>query len=147
MIDDARAAVGRAETICALAGGLAHHLNNLLATALMSVDLLDSGARSPDERQVIAGLEESLRGGVALVRQMLWLARAGEGEPISFQLRNLLADAQRMLRAVLPAGQEIVTDYPPELPLLHGDPVLAYRLLIQLGLAAAEAAGGEGSLI
>lgn len=139
-------ALGRAETICALAGGLSHHLNNLLATALMSIDLLGD-ARSPAERELVAGLEESLRGAVALVRQMLWLARAGEGEPIAFQLRGLLGDAQRMLRALLPEAVEVTTDYPPELPLLHGDPVPVYRLLVHLGLAAAESLTATGGAI
>ncbi|HEX9669802.1 MAG TPA: hypothetical protein VGC93_09995 [Thermoanaerobaculia bacterium] len=135
-------AAGKAEAIAALAGGLAHHLNNLLATALMSLELLAPG-RS-EETPIRAGLEESLRQAVALLRQLLALASSAAGEPAPFQLRSLLTDAQRLLRAVLPPGVDLVIAYPPELPLLFGDPGPLHQLLLRLGLAAQEAVGEEG---
>jgi signal transduction histidine kinase len=134
---------GKAEAIAALAGGLAHHLNNLLATALMSLELLAGG---PEDADVRAGLEESLRQAVALLRQMLALASSAAGEPAPFQLRSLLTDSQRMLQAVLPPGVELVTDYPPDLPLLFGEPAAVHQLLLRLGLAARETLGEEGRL-
>jgi signal transduction histidine kinase len=137
-------ATGKAEAIAGLAGGLAHHLNNLLATALMSLELLAPGG--PEETDIRAGLEDSLRQAVALLRQMLALASSAAGEPAPFQLRSLLTDAQRMLRTVLPPGVELVTDYPPDLPLLFGEPAVVHQLLLRLGLAAREAVGEEGRL-
>jgi signal transduction histidine kinase len=137
-------AAGKADAIAALAGGLAHHLNNLLATALMSLELLAPGG--PEEATLRAGLEESLRQAVALLRQLLALASSAAGEPVPFQLRSLLTDAQRMLRAALPPGVELVTDYPPDLPLLVGEPTVVHQLLLRLGLAAREAVGEEGRL-
>ncbi|HVF61794.1 MAG TPA: hypothetical protein VNJ70_18455 [Thermoanaerobaculia bacterium] len=135
-------AAGKAEAIGGLAGGLAHHLNNLLATALMSLELLAPGRRK--ETAIRAGLGDSLRQAVALLRQLLALASSGAGEPAPFQLRSLLTDAQRLLRAVLPAGVELAIDYPPELPLLFGDPGPLHQLLLRLGLAAQQAVGDEG---
>ena len=140
---EALLAAGKAEAIAALAGGLAHHLNNLLATALMSLELLAPGG--PEETDVRTGLEDSLRQAVALLRQMLALASSAAGEPVPFQLRSLLTDAQRMLRTALPPGVELVTDYPPDLPLLFGEPAVVHQLLLRLGLGRAGGRGGGGA--
>lgn len=136
---------GRMDAFAALAGGLAHELNNLLAGMVMVVDLLAGSCTRQRDRDVLIAMEESARRGVDLVRQVLWLARGVEEETALFQPKYLLLDAQRMARALFPAAVSIASEFPPDLWLLRGDPFAVYRILLDLCLEARcrLAAGGE----
>lgn len=136
----------RMESLAAVAGGVAHDLNNVLSSVLISVDLLTSASSSNEDRQVLAAVEEMARRGVELVRQILWFARGVETETTVFQLKHLITDVQRVLRAGLTRSFEIVTDYPPDLWLLEGDPRDVYRLLIDLVFLARASTPSGGTL-
>ncbi|HEV8579832.1 MAG TPA: response regulator [Thermoanaerobaculia bacterium] len=140
---------GSSEALPALAGGLAHDLNNVLSAVLMMVDLLGESCTREREKSVLAALEESARRGVALGRQLLWLARGREEEATVFQPKYLLCDLQRTARAIFPASIGISSQFPSDLGMLQGDPLRLYRLLLDLCLDARDAltaAGGELSL-
>ncbi|HVT60052.1 MAG TPA: histidine kinase dimerization/phospho-acceptor domain-containing protein [Thermoanaerobaculia bacterium] len=136
----------RMESLAALAGGVTHELNNLLATVLMSVELLGKALREPSDQRVLASLEEITRRGLHVIRQLLYLARGVEGEPALYQLSYLIIDLQKLARAAFPRSIELVTDYPADLWLLHGDPLVASQLLLALLLEAREELQGSGIL-
>jgi two-component system, cell cycle sensor histidine kinase and response regulator CckA len=69
----------RMETIGALAGGIAHDLNNMLAPILMAVDLLHA-SQSPEDKEVLEMVGISAQRGADMVRQILSFARGASGE-------------------------------------------------------------------
>lgn len=125
----------RMESLAAIAGGVAHELNNLLSAVNMSLDLLppEVGVRSP---WLVQSLRECVHRGMDVARQLLWLARGVEEDAILFQPAYLVADVSRMAEVIFSPTVDVVSEYPRELSLLRGDPVLFYRVLLDLCLEA-----------
>jgi two-component system, cell cycle sensor histidine kinase and response regulator CckA len=133
----------------ALADGLAHDLNNVLSAVLMMADLLGESCTRERERNVLAALEESARRGIALGRQLRWLAPGSEEEATLFQPKYLLLDLQKIAGTLFPSSVTVSSRLPADLHLLKGDPQQVYRLLLELCLDARQAlpvVGGELSL-
>lgn len=126
---------GRSDAFSALAGGLAHELNNLLSAVVMSVDLLKGCCAAERDRLILSSVNESARRGVGLVRQLLWLARGEEAAEILFQPRHLLLDVERMAQATLPSRITVTSELAPDLWLLRGDLFSFYRALLDVCLA------------
>ncbi len=137
---------GRSDAFSALAGGLAHELNNLLSAVVMSVDLLEGVCATERDRLILGSVGESARRGVGLVRQLLWLARGEEAAEILFQPRHLLLDVERMIQATLPPRIVVASNFAPDLWLLRGDPFGFYRALLDVCLAAPTWLPGQGEL-
>jgi nitrogen-specific signal transduction histidine kinase len=136
----------RIDALAALAGGTTHELNNIFATVLMSLTVFRGGCKDAASLALLDSVEETARRGLLVTRQMQWLARATESEPVLFQPRFLLSDLQSLFAASFPSSLLIITDYTPDLSLLRGDPLLVYQLLLALVLEAAEDLGGAGTL-
>jgi len=132
--DASRLMAQRLESIATLTAGVAHDLMNTLASVSMALDLL--GQDTPEsERWIVGALEEDVRRGRDGVRQIQWLAAAREGEPLIYQPIHLIKEVQKLVRRELPAI-EVITDYPEEVCLLSGEPLLLRQLLVALCLHA-----------
>lgn len=69
----------RMESIGALAGGIAHDLNNLLAPILMSTSLLREAVTDPESRHILSTIASCTHRAADLVRQLLTFARGQPG--------------------------------------------------------------------
>jgi len=136
----------RLESFAALAGGATHELNNLLAMVLMSVDLLRKTCRAAAERNALSSLEEVTRRGLHVTRQLQWLACGTECQALRFQPRYLISDLQKLMISASPSSLVVIADYPPDLWLVEGDPLLVYQMLLGLLLGAREALAGCGTV-
>jgi len=136
----------RLECFGALAGGATHELNNLLATVLMSVDLLRRTCRAPAEKTALTSLEEIARRGLHMARQLQWLACGSECQALRFQPRYLMSDLQRLMISTSSSALVVVADCAPDLWLLEGDPLLVYQLLLAQLLAARDAVAAAGTI-
>ncbi len=137
---------GRSEAFAALAGGLVHDLNNLLSATVMLVDLLGASCKVERDRALLSSVEESAQRGVALVRQLLWLARGSEEKGTLFQPRYLLLDVARMIQATFPPEISVASQFPQDLWLLQSDPFQVYRAFLELCQAARGQVSGGGKL-
>ena len=79
----------RVESIGALAGGIAHDLNNVLAPILMSVQLLRDVATDDSVRVMLDTMETSAQRGASILRQLLTFVRGMEGERGLLQPKHL----------------------------------------------------------
>jgi two-component system cell cycle response regulator DivK len=122
----------KAESLAALAGGIAHELGNTLAASLLAIDLLRRSQPSSEPRQALAALDEATHHAIDLVQQMAWLAAGADNEVSAFHPKHLLDGIARLLRASLPAGTTILADCPPEVWLLSGRLDQVYLLLVSL---------------
>jgi two-component system cell cycle sensor histidine kinase/response regulator CckA len=123
---------GRSEAFAALAGGLVHELNNLLSATVMLVDLLSASCKVERDRELLGSVDESARRGVALVRQLSWLASGSEEKGTLFQPRYLLLDVARMIQATSSPAISVASDFPQDLLLLQGDPFQVYVAFLEL---------------
>jgi hypothetical protein len=123
----------RMECLAALTSGLTHALSNLLASTLMSIDLVLRTTPEGTAKQLLVSLQGMNRDGLEMVRQLLGIARGVAGEPAVFQPQYLLVELQKLLTAYMPAVP-IITNYPQDLWPLSGDPQTFMHLVLALCL-------------
>ncbi|HVT58894.1 MAG TPA: hypothetical protein VHR45_10880 [Thermoanaerobaculia bacterium] len=136
----------RLESVAALAGGIAHDLNNVLAAVLLAADVLAQHARAPAAERALAALDELARQGIGLTEQILFLARGVDGEATPFDLRHLIAEVRKLARVIFPPPGAVLTSYPGDLWLVSGDALLVYQLLLESCREARRSRGSLGTL-
>ncbi len=137
---------GRMECLAALSCGIAHELSNIFASVIQIKDLLAPICADADSKKLLSMLEDGAQHGLGVVRQLHWLTRGVEGEPVMFQPQYLVAEASKLARATFPRSITVVTDYPRDLWLLRSDPLQFYRLVLDLCVLGRDAsAGASGS--
>jgi two-component system cell cycle sensor histidine kinase/response regulator CckA len=136
----------RLESVAALAAGISHDLANVLAAVRMTADALGEQPRTPAAAASLAALGELADEGIGLVRQILFLARAMDGEPAPFDLRHLVAEVRRLARTLFPPPSSVVTRYPAQLWVVSGDAALVYQLLLGACRRLRRAHGPAGEL-
>jgi PAS domain S-box-containing protein len=129
------------EALGALAGGIAHDLNNTLvpviALAKVTVEKLPEHSR---ERRNLTTILEA--GGRArdLVRQILAFTRKEAPTRTTVELSGLVRGSLKMLRASIPSTihiDEAIAEVPP----VRGDPGQIHQVMINLVINAAQAIG------
>ena len=87
----------RLECIGTLAGGIAHDLNNVLAPILLAVPLLQMRLSDPQSENLLRMLENNVKRGANLVRQILSFARGIEARQTSVKLNCLLTEIEDII--------------------------------------------------
>lgn len=135
------------EAIGRLAGGIAHDFNNLLTVISGYTVLLREGlgADSP-WREAIEQIETASRRGADLTRQLLAYCRKQIIQPRICSLNQLVTDSLKMLRRVLPAAIELVTELTPHDTTIKVDPAQMDQVIVNLVLNARDAMPDGGRL-
>ncbi|MGF1540713.1 MAG: PAS domain-containing protein [Pleurocapsa sp.] len=138
----------RLESLGALAGGIAHDLNNILTPIMMSVQLLPLTLPDVDERsqELIQMLDSNVNRGSALVRQILSFARGIEGDRGTIQIRHLIADIKQMIQETFPKSITIQSDISRDLWAVYGDATQIHQVLLNLAVNARDAMPNGGDL-
>lgn len=136
----------RLESIGAVAGGVAHDLNNVLAPIQMGADLLAGQSLSEEQQQLVTTIADGARRGAALVRQVLAFARGVGSEQEALAPGTVLADVERLIRETFPATIDLSIDAPAQLPTITADPVQLQQVLLNLAINARDAMPDGGKL-
>ena len=136
----------RMESIGALAGGVAHDLNNILAPILLSIDTLKATSDEAGTKHILDSIEASAKRGAYIVRQLLSFARGLEGQRIDVQPRALLDDLEKLIRDTFPKNILLQFRVPPDGWPVLGDPTQIHQILLNLCLNARDAMPGGGTL-
>jgi PAS domain S-box-containing protein len=138
----------RLESLGALAGGIAHDLNNILTPIMMSVQLLPLTLPDVDERsqELIQMLDSNVNRGSALVRQILSFARGIEGDCGALQIGYLIADIKQMIQETFPKSIVFQTDISRDLWTVYGDATQIHQVLLNLAVNARDAMPDGGTL-
>ena len=136
------------EAIGTLAGGIAHDFNNILAaimgyTELAMMDL-------PQEMSAYAKLAEVTRAGKRardLVAQILTFSRHSEARREPLELRSIVKEALKLLRASLPSTLEIKQEISDQPCWALADPVQIHQVLMNLCINASHAMRGKGGVL
>lgn len=136
----------RLESIGALAGGIAHDLNNLLAPITMGVELLRLRAADDDSRELIDAMDVSAQRCADLVKRVLGFARGIDGARVDVRLDALIAEVAAIVRATFPKDIAVSVEVAPNLWPVVGDPTQLNQVLVNLCVNARDAMAGGGHL-
>lgn len=138
--------VQRLESIGALAGGIAHDINNILSPILLSVRMLQMRFADPESQRFLTILGENATRGGEMIKQVLQFARGVEGQRIPLQPLHLIDEVARMLRETLAKSIDVKTRMPNGVWLVIGDPTQLHQVLMNLCVNARDAMPCGGRL-
>lgn len=138
----------RMESIGTLAGGIAHDINNILTPILGSAQLLKGRLAQDKDRhdEMLTMIENNVKQGAALVKQMLSFARGVEGKYKILQINDLINDIIQFSMQTLPKSIVFFTDLAPRLWTISGDETQLYQVLMNLIVNAGDAMPNGGNL-
>jgi PAS domain S-box-containing protein len=136
----------RVESLGALAGGMAHDLNNVLTPILISIPLLREENLSGEARELLETLDKSVRRGADMVKQVLTFARGVQGEKVPLQPGLFLREAAKMARETFPKNIQIETRLAEDLGLIMGDATHLHQAILNLCVNARDAMPAGGVL-
>lgn len=135
----------RMEAAGTLAAGVAHDMNNVLASIMSFAEvLLDDRHAShvrADLEQIVAQAER----GAALTRSLLAFSRKGQYRKQVVDINKLVREMLPLLARTLPKTIQFDTAL-ADTGSIEGDPVQLVQVLVNLGINAADAMEGNGKL-
>ena len=136
------------EAIGILAGGVAHDFNNLLQAMLSVVQSLrEGGADLAAVDAQLGVLEDHVRRGAQLTRQLLLFSRREITAPETLDLSETVSAAGQMLRRLLRENISLEFDLAPARVRIQADRGQVEQVLINLALNAADAMPLGGRLV
>ena len=136
------------EAIGTLAGGIAHDFNNILSIIVGNAELAffdmpqDAPLRQNLERIFIASMRAR-----DLIKQILTFSRQDEKKLVPYDIRPVVKESTRLLRAFIPSNIEIRQSISDEIGTIKTDPTQINQILINLCANAAYAIGANGGEI
>ncbi|MDD5563078.1 MAG: PAS domain S-box protein [Thermoanaerobaculaceae bacterium] len=130
-----------------IAGGVAHDVNNLLQAMLATVQSLRMRPPEPERLAAeLAALEELIRRGARLPRQLLIFSRREISTREIVELNETVRAAGRMVRPLLPESIAFALDLDEGRSFLRADRGQIEQVVANLALNAAEAMPDGGAL-
>jgi PAS domain S-box-containing protein len=136
----------RMDSIGALAGGMAHDLNNALSPILMGIHLIRRKARDAEVDQMLAVMEANTHRGADMVRQVLTFARGREGDRELLDVGRLLREMEHICRQTLPKTIVVSALAPKDLWPMMGNSTQLHQVLLNLCINARDAMPKGGHL-
>ncbi|WP_409339955.1 PAS domain S-box protein, partial [Nostoc edaphicum] len=136
----------RLESIGTLAGGIAHDLNNILSPILMSVQVLQKKLPDSQSQQILQTLENNVKRGANLLKQVLSFARGIESKRTIVEIQPLMAEIEQIIAQTFPKSIICQIDIPKNLWYVRGDITQLHQVLINLVINARDAMPNGGIL-
>ena len=136
------------EAIGTLAGGIAHDFNNILGAIIGHAEI--GKMKVPKESEVVTNLDQVVKAGTraaTLVKQILTVSRQHKQEQRPVQIKYIVRDALKLLRATLPTTIEIKEDLIKESGIVHADPTQMHQVIMNLCTNAGHAMQEEGGVL
>ncbi|MBW4447367.1 MAG: response regulator [Spirirestis rafaelensis WJT71-NPBG6] len=129
----------RLECIGTLAGGIAHDLNNVLAPILLAVPLLQMKLSDPQSENLLRMLENNVKRGANLVRQVLSFARGIEARQTSVKVNSLLTEIEDIITGTFSKSIACNTHISENLWHVQGNATQLHQVLMNLVVNARDA--------
>jgi two-component system cell cycle sensor histidine kinase/response regulator CckA len=139
----------RLESLGTLASGIAHDFNNLLTPILAISQLLPLKLPDLDEQnqQLLQLIEDNVKRGADLVKQILTFARGGDGKRVPLQIRHLLSEVTQIVRQTFPKSIEVRTMLSTvDLWIVSADSTQLHQVVMNLCVNARDAMPTGGTL-
>ncbi len=135
------------EAIGTMAGGIAHDFNNILSAVVGFTELCLFDAQK--ESTMASNLQQVLSAALRakeLVRQILTFSRQSRPETRPVQIKAIISEVLKLLRASLPASVEIVQDIQSDVHVM-ADPTQLHQVVMNLCTNAGQAMVDEGGIL
>jgi PAS domain S-box-containing protein len=136
----------RMDGIGALAGGIAHDLNNVFNPIILGIDLLKLEVTNPSAIELLQIMETSGQRGVDMVKQVVQFARGVEGQRYTMRPEKLLKEMQRVANETFPKTIRIQISTSADTWNLPGDPTQLHQVLLNLCVNARDAMPTGGAI-
>ncbi len=136
----------RMEGIGALAGGIAHDLNNILLPILLSTSFLRNAVSDPESRQMIDTVEGCARRAADIIKQLLTFARGKPGVRTPLPMRHFLNEMDQLMRETFPRSIQSCVNVSEELWPILGDATQIQQALMNLCVNARDAMPDGGKM-
>jgi PAS domain S-box-containing protein len=133
------------EAIGTLASGIAHDFNNILTGLIGHAEL--AGKEAPAESRTKERIGHILKASLRardLVNQILTYTRQKEQEHHPVEVRLIVKEALKLLRATLPAEIEVRQEIPQEVGYVMGNATELHQVILNLCTNAAHAMATKG---
>jgi PAS domain S-box-containing protein len=128
------------EAVGQLAGGIAHDFNNILTSMFGYGYLLQQDlAKNPSALENTMEILKAAKRAQDLVQQILTFSRQRENKRQIIQLKIIIEEAMKFLRASFPANIKIEMNLADNLPTVLADPTQIYQVTINLATNALHA--------
>ena len=129
------------EALGALASGIAHDFNNVLTGILGNAELLriHFPTQSPDEHDCLEQIVSASRRATELVRQILTFSRRGDQAKCPTDLKMVVKEAMKFIRAAIPSTIAIQTHLDEKCPPILADSTQIYQVIMNLCVNASHA--------
>jgi PAS domain S-box-containing protein len=135
----------RMDSLGALAGGMAHDLNNVLAPILMATEMLGDQLKQPEDLAMLKIAETSAKRGIDLVKQILQFAQGTKGQG-TMKVKSVMDDFVNLIRKTFPRTLDFDTDIPVDLMPITCDPTQLHQIVLNLCVNARDAMPNGGNL-
>jgi PAS domain S-box-containing protein len=136
----------RMEGIGALAGGIAHDLNNILQPILMIAPLLRETTSDPESREMLDTVEKCAQRGADIIKQLLTFARGEPSARVPLPVRHLLNEMNKLIQETFPKNIQLRVNVPKNLWQVLGDTTQIHQALMNLCVNARDAMSNGGTL-
>ena len=137
----------RMQSIGTLAGGIAHDFNNILSAIIgyteLTVDYLEKGSLPYNNLQEVLEAGERAKD---LINQILAFSRQSEQDLKPLQLKLIVKEVLKLIRATLPSTIEIHQDLQSDAAIL-GDQIKIHQVLMNLCTNASHAMLEKGGML
>lgn len=129
----------RLEGIGALASGVAHDMNNILAPIQLIAPMLREMVEDRDGHAMLETVDSCARRGAAMVRQLLTFARGAPGARVPLPLQHLVREIGKIMRETFPREISTRVEAALDLWLVRGDATQIHQALMNLCINARDA--------
>jgi len=135
----------RMDSVGALAGGIAHDLNNVLAPILMATELLRDQLHQTEDIAMLDIARGSAQRGIDLVKQILQFSQGTKGQG-TLKVKAVFDDLVNLITKTFPRTLAIKADVSPDLMAVSCDPTQLHQIAINLCINARDAMPEGGKL-
>lgn len=138
----------RMESIGALAGGIAHDLNNILAPVRIATGMLciDDNLKK-EQKNYLNIIDGCIERAAGVVTQILAFARGVDSQKNAVKPHLLLKELGKVMEETFPKNIKLITETDEKLPMFKGDSAQIYQVLLNLCINARDAMPDGGRLI
>ena len=136
----------RMDSLGALAGGIAHDLNNALVPVIIGSEMLRQGGENKDRSEVLDLIATSGQRCTAMVKQILTFAKGSRGETDSIPVRHLIEEMAAIARDTFPKNIHVESWCPKNLWNVKGNTTELHQILLNLCVNARDAMPKGGKL-
>ena len=136
----------KVESLGQLAGGVAHDFNNILSSIITAASLLEDPARNLDQksRKYVDMIMKSSYRAADLTGRLLSISRRGRSEEKPFSFGDMVKETINLLHFSIDKKILITAEVDLRDDTVFGDQSVLQSTLLNLGINASHAVGGDG---